>query len=391
MPVRQHKRTTRAVAEHRHDDFAIALTRLAGARAEPELASLLHVVAASEFRAAAAIMVTRDPTAVPVHRVAQLSGSAAPAVLPTADQGIEARLDEGAPFATDAPASELPGVPLPRSRRAALIPCGGEGSMHGICLCWAERPRVLSAGTRDRLSLLAAVTGLALDRLLGARRARLQRAGTDNRIRNVLAVIRSVGTRSAERASSMDDFLMHFEGRVDAIGRSQIAACRPDGISFEHLLRDELLAQTIQDGANVSLDGIDVTLTPEQAEALGLSIHELAVNALKFGALSGPGGALAVRWWVESAAGVLALNVDWRESNAPQPPRPGRIGFGRTYLEQALPFQLKAEVVLNFTPGGLRCQISVPLDQTGPAHDAPRPPRRTSRPRQPVLLRLSRD
>jgi two-component sensor histidine kinase len=358
------------------DALASALTGFAHAQSEPEVLDLLQAIAADRFGAARAILLTLETALVPVHRLARLTGGALSYAIAIAEPRVESLLGEGAVFVTASPARDLPGVPVPDGAgRAVLVPCSGAGSTSAVCVFWRRGARLPRGAGLDRLRLLAGTAGLAFDRQLSDLRARIVRADLDNRVRNVLAVIRSVGTRSAERAGSMEDFLLHFEGRIDAIGRSQIAAGRANEISFELVLREELLAQTIEDAGNVSLDGMDVTVTSEQAEALGLAIHELAVNAVKFGALAGQNGTLAIRWWVESSPESLVLNIDWRESVGPQAglAPPERAGFGLTYIEHALPFQLNAEVTLDFAPGGLRCQIAVPLA------DGPGPRRRAAR------------
>lgn len=340
-----------------------ALTAFAGVQSEEQILALLQSIMRSLFGAEDAMLLTRGGSGSPAYTGARLAGIASAAVHVSRPE-VEERMQRGTIFASHAPAIDLPGVPLPEgTRTAVLVPCASVAATHAICAFWAGERPAFTHGEADRLRGLATVAGLAFERQLAQTQARLLQANLENRLRNVLAVIRSVGTRSAERAPSIEDFLLHFEGRLDAIGRSQIAAARGGETGFELLLREELLAQTIQDGEDVSLEGMDVSISSEQAEALGLAIHELAVNAVKFGALGGPGGSLTVRWWVEGDADALALNIDWREKCA-QPVTqilPAKTGFGLTYLERALPFQLNAETTLEFCPAGLTCRIRVPL------------------------------
>lgn len=351
-----------AVAET-SEAMVAALTAFAGAQTERQILTLLQAIMASLFDAARTELLTRNGSVAASHRFARLAGGTSETVHVIRPE-IEERMLRGAVFATDAPAVDLPGVPVPETaRHAVLVPCSSIAATNAICAFWDERRPPLAQVELDQLRALATVAGLAFDRYMADAQARILRARLENRVRNVLAVIRSVGTRSAERAPTLEEFLLHFEGRIDAIGRSQLAGTRDGEISFELLLREELLAQTILDGDDVSLDGMDVPIPLEQAEALGLALHELAVNAVKFGPFGGQGGSLTVRWWVEGAADVLALNIDWRERCAfpLAAARPAKLGFGLTYLERALPFQLNAETVVEFGPRGLSCQISVPL------------------------------
>lgn len=340
-----------------------ALTAFAGAQTESQILTLLQTIMGSLFRADHTTLLTRNTSAVPSHRIARLTGSAYQSIH-IARPEIEERLQRGAIFTSAAPEADLPGVPVPeKAHVAVLVPCSSIAATNAVCAFWTQPRQPFTRAEIDQLRALATVAGLAFDRHIADTQTRLLRAKLENRVRNVLAVIRSVGTRSAERAPSLEQFLLHFEGRIDAIGRSQIAGTRDGEMSFELLLREELLAQTIPDGGDVLLQGMDVSIPLEQAEALGLAIHELAVNAVKFGPFGGLGGSLTVRWWVEGGADALALNIDWREKCAcpVAASRPAKAGFGLTYLERGLPFQLNAETTLEFGPNGLNCQISVPL------------------------------
>ena len=376
----------RGAVSESSEAMVAALTAFAGVQSERQILTLLQTIMGSLFRAAGTEFLTRNASLAASHRIAQLAGGASDAVH-VARPEIEERMLRGAIFTSDAPASDLPGLAVPGTAPlAVLVPCSSIGATNAVCAFWSEPRPPFTHAELDQLRALATVAGLAFDRYMADAQSRFLRARLENRVRNVLAVIRSVGTRSAERAPSLEQFLLHFEGRVDAIGRSQIAGTRDGEISFELLLREELLAQTILDGDDVSLEGMDVAIPLEQAEALGLAIHELAVNAVKFGPFGGQGGSLSVRWWVEGGADALALNIDWRERCAfpVAAARPAKTGFGFTYLERALPFQLNAETVLEFGPRGLNCQISVPL----PRRPGQRP-RTSTRAYDPVQQRAA--
>lgn len=376
---------SRNAALESSEAMVAALTAFAGAQTEPQVLGLLQTIMGSLFGADRTALLTRNAWVSPSHRMARLTGSASHSIHVTRPE-VEERMQRGAIFTSDAPAGDLPGLTVPDgARMAVLVPCSSIAAMNAVCAFWVDPHRPFNQGELDQLRALATVVGLAFDRLMADAQARILRANLENRVRNVLAVIRSVGTRSAERAPSLEQFLLHFEGRLDAIGRSQLAATRNGEISFELLLRDELVAQTILDDDGVSLEGMDVSIPFEQAEALALAIHELAVNAVKFGPCGGQGGLLTVRWWVEGGADDLALNLDWREKldRSAVATRPAKAGFGLTYLERALPFQVNAQTTLEFGPRGLNCQISVPL----PRRPAQRPPATA---RDPVRQRAGR-
>jgi two-component sensor histidine kinase len=110
-------------------------------------------------------------------------------------------------------------------------------------------------------------------------------------------------------------------------------------------------------------NGGDVQLAPRAAVALGMALHELTTNAAKHGALSVPGGNVAVTWELSQAPEV-ALRLIWRERGGPAiEAHPSRRGFGSQLLERGITAELGGTVDLDFTPAGLEALIVVPLDR----------------------------
>jgi two-component sensor histidine kinase len=86
-------------------------------------------------------------------------------------------------------------------------------------------------------------------------------------------------------------------------------------------------------------------------------IHELCTNAVKYGALSVPGGNVSVSW----TAADERFKLRWKESGGPLVQEPTRKSFGSRLIEQALPGQLQGEARLKFEPEGLSCEVNIPL------------------------------
>jgi two-component sensor histidine kinase len=132
------------------------------------------------------------------------------------------------------------------------------------------------------------------------------------------------------------------------------------------LVEAELAAHADGRGANkVQIEGPPAVVSAGAAQALTLALHELATNAVKYGALGQPSGRLSVRWRTE---GVDAKRIvlDWRESGVVMPAgAPRRKGYGSELIERALPYQLQADTRLQFGPDGVHCHISVPVAATG--------------------------
>ncbi|MEJ1977648.1 MAG: HWE histidine kinase domain-containing protein [Acetobacteraceae bacterium] len=193
-------------------------------------------------------------------------------------------------------------------------------------------------------------------------------AEVQRRVRNILAVVRSVITRTIDTSTTLDDFAAHVTGRIDALARAQgIRARTADGVvNLEDMVQDELIAHGGQDGRQVDVQGPPVLLGDRVAEALALAMHELTTNALKFGALSCPTGRIRIRWAISDADPAShrtrRLLIDWQESGVPVTDlAPTHSGFGRELIERALPYDLQAVTSLSFEAGGLRCTIALPL------------------------------
>lgn len=180
-------------------------------------------------------------------------------------------------------------------------------------------------------------------------------------LRNTLAIIRSVLRRTTETAETLEDMSMHFAGRFDALVRSGERLWGTQLNEVEDLVRDELLSAGERDGQRLIIAGPSYKLNRQQAPLIGLALHELATNSIKFGALAVREGRLSITWELDSDG---ALHLAWVEAGVPVvATAPLRTGFGREFIEQALPYQLKAQTMFELRPGGLACFIVLMRDQ----------------------------
>ena len=140
----------------------------------------------------------------------------------------------------------------------------------------------------------------------------------------------------------------------------------PDRVSFDELLKAELSAMGSDEG-RVTLQGPpDIRLRSSTVQTLAMALHELATNAVKYGALCEDGGRLTVSWQFEAEGEGHKpwLQVDWRETGVTMPlsgPTPPGSGQGRELIEQALPYQLSARTTYHLGPDGVHCTISLPV------------------------------
>jgi PAS domain S-box-containing protein len=199
------------------------------------------------------------------------------------------------------------------------------------------------------------------DRKRAEEHQRLLLTELQHRVRSILSVVRFVARRSAEASRTPEDYVMHFDGRIDAIARAQALVTRDPakGVDLELLVSEELLAYRAQEGEQVEISGPNITLQPRAAETLGLAIHELATNALKYGALSRADGRITVNWQIIPDGAGHMLRFEWREAGGPVLNASHR-GFGTELLEKALARALGARTELSFTDGRAACTIEVP-------------------------------
>jgi len=189
-----------------------------------------------------------------------------------------------------------------------------------------------------------------------------------HRSKNLLAVIQAMARQTARHAGSVDTFLSQFGARVQALAASHDLLVRESwhGASLDELVRSQLDDQIARAEAQVVIEGPAVALKPEAAQNLGLALHELAVNAVRFGALSVPDGRLSITWQPADGNGS-GLALDWREQNGPRVKPRRKRGFGSMVIEGNLTRALDADVDLSFDPEGLRCHIIIPPEQILPA------------------------
>lgn len=200
----------------------------------------------------------------------------------------------------------------------------------------------------------------------GERRRRLLTAELQHRVKNNLALIRSLSTRTLRRAQSLEDFAETFEGRLHALAVAQTLLSRSaaEEVDLHELLSEELLPYDAREGDNLSIHGPVVLLKPKTAQLLGLVFHELATNAVKFGALT-TGGRIEIGWTIEATKEGQLLNWSWVETGVPAVSRPADAegGFGRDLVERGVPYQLGGTSHFEITGNGARYELRVPLTE----------------------------
>jgi two-component sensor histidine kinase len=184
-----------------------------------------------------------------------------------------------------------------------------------------------------------------------------------HRSKNLLAVIQSISRRTARTTTTMEEFESRFGQRLQGLAASHDVLVRNSwqGARLADLMRQQLMPFTDIQSSRVELTGSDIVVTAEATQAIGLAIHELATNAIKYGALSVPAGKVKISWAFDSESlASRKLLLKWIEQGGPRVVPPSRNGFGHLVIGEMIERSLNAKVALEFAPHGVEWSVSIP-------------------------------
>ncbi|MFZ5668423.1 MAG: HWE histidine kinase domain-containing protein [Pseudomonadota bacterium] len=190
----------------------------------------------------------------------------------------------------------------------------------------------------------------------------------DHRAKNALAVVQALV--SLTRAPTKEDFVIAVQGRVAALARahSLLSRNRWEGADLALVISDE--ADAYQRPGQVRIEGPALRLAPDAVQPVSLLIHELATNAVKYGALSVEHGQVRVGWRVTPEE---SLELAWTETGGPPVIEPAARGFGSTLITEVTGRQLGGSLAIDWAPGGLSLVATLPPRNYRLARSAGRP------------------
>jgi PAS domain S-box-containing protein len=179
----------------------------------------------------------------------------------------------------------------------------------------------------------------------------------EHRTKNILATVQAAVHLS--HSHTPDELKKLIEGRINALAKvhALFVQSRWTGAGLHSLVSQELSPYYGDRDARVQINGPDVMLEPNKAQAIAISLHELATNAAKYGSLSTPNGQVEIVW---SRAEDGRLNLRWIESGGPTFTPPTHRGFGTRVMENIIRDQLRGEVRFDWRERGLACEIALP-------------------------------
>lgn len=180
----------------------------------------------------------------------------------------------------------------------------------------------------------------------------------NHRVKNTLAVVQGLAQQTFKGGAVPPELMRAFDGRLAALsGAHNLLTDRSwEAAPMEQVIADALGPFRSSDH-ELKISGPNLVLPPQSVISLALAIHELATNAVKYGALSQPGGEVSVVWWVDGER----LKLKWQERGGPAVSPPTRRGFGTRMLQQALAADLAGKVEIDFVEEGLICLLDAPL------------------------------
>lgn len=262
-------------------------------------------------------------------------------------------------------------------------------TVHKQSAPWLDADREIAEATRGALVevLLRFNELVAEERAKADVRQRMLNEELNHRVKNILAVIKSLIGHPVQEGRSLKDYVASLKGRVQSLAHAHDQVIRGDGGGdLNDLLTAELSPYRQSDG-NLTLDGPAVWMDARAFSVMALVIHELATNAAKYGALSTMAGRLGVRWRLLSNGDCEVL---WQESDGPTVSPPTREGFGTALIDRSIPYDLQGESSITYAPDGVKARFLLPSRHLSLSRPQTAPQRRAPSANEPSEIDFSR-
>jgi two-component sensor histidine kinase len=180
----------------------------------------------------------------------------------------------------------------------------------------------------------------------------------EHRTKNILATV--LATVNLSHSDTTDGLKRVIEGRIQALAKLHdlFVKSRWTGAELSHIADQELAPYLEEGEARARTEGPYVLLAPDTAQAMAVTLHELATNAAKYGALSVAKGRVEVKWLLAASDQLI---LTWTEKRGPVVKKPLHQGFGTRVMEKIIRDQHKGDFHLNWGAEGLACEIILPV------------------------------
>ena len=220
------------------------------------------------------------------------------------------------------------------------------------------RGRVVKRGRDGKAQRTANMVVDITERKKAEEHVQLLMREISHRSKNLLAVVQAIAGQTVRTSGTLEEFEKRFVDRLQGLAASHDLLVQENwrGVRMFELAREQLAP--FADSPRLTLQGPDVMLTAEAAQAIGLALHELATNATKYGAWLTPVGNVTLSWQFNDDSRDLELR--WLERGGPSVDAPTRKGFGQVVIEKMVALSVNGQVAMMFEPEGLEWTLSVP-------------------------------
>ncbi len=206
-------------------------------------------------------------------------------------------------------------------------------------------------------------------------RRRILNDELNHRVKNIIALVKSIAMQTGARAASVEEYSVSLEGRLRALAlahdQSLVGA---EGGDLTTLIETEMsLHRDARTPERIEISGPRLKLDERAFEVLALVFHEMTTNAVKYGALSVPEGRLSIVWQTTSEGNC---ELRWSERNGPQVMRPRSAGFGTRLISSAIEYDLRGIAELTYATTGLSARFVIPASHIAPGEAVDAAPER---------------
>ena len=237
-----------------------------------------------------------------------------------------------------------------------------------------EDVRTGMSDTEDEFGLIGAAFDQFMNQIAAARQERqLLEAERTHRIKNILAMVQAVATQTFREDRISRDSVKIYANRLNAIGDAftLLGQDHEPATDFRSLLERATLPFDNPDHPQFDIVGATFVVKAKAALAFSMALHELATNAVKYGALRHPEGKVLITWAADVTGAPPAFDFRWEERDGPPVMPPTRKGFGSNMIEKVLAYEVSAKVQMDYAATGLVCVATAPLIAVADAGKSP--------------------
>jgi len=221
---------------------------------------------------------------------------------------------------------------------------------------WRE-PHTPTERSLALVDVLARQAADLIDRSRKDERIVLLAREAEHRSKNMLAAVQAVVRLT--KADTAEELKEAIAGRINALDNVHKLFVQSDwaGADLKAIVGEELAPYCKREDMRAELQGPNLLLEPNIAQAVSMTLHELATNAAKYGALSVPGGQVRVHWNVVDGK----VTIRWDERGGPLVREPTKRGFGTRVMDSMVRGQFKGAIQFDWRPEGLSCSFTLPV------------------------------